>query len=87
MQAAIDYAEGRPVSAAPPSLRLYALAKRLPGVLGSVDMLDAPQDLWIEFEVYAAEEARVARESAQRQDRQARKSGSSRLPSRRRGRN
>jgi hypothetical protein len=50
-------------------------------------MLDAPQLLWIEFEVYAAEEARVANESVQRSNRQARTGGSSRLPSRRRGRN
>lgn len=69
-RAAKDYAEGRSVPNAPPSLRVYILAKRTPALLSGTNLLDAPAQLGAEIEVYVHEEARAEREAAERADRQ-----------------
>jgi sRNA-binding protein len=71
------------VSAAPPSLRVYTLAKRLPGLWSGTDVLDLDGQLLAELEVYAAEEARVSNEEAQRAQAETRRAGGSRVAGRR----
>lgn len=75
--AAVDYAEGRQVRAAPPSLRVYALAKRLPGLWSGTDLLDADGQLLAELVVYAEEEARVTAEEQARAESRANGRGAS----------
>lgn len=60
---------------APPSLRVYALAKQLPGLWSSTDLLAVDGQLLVELTVYADEENRVANEQ---RERQARDSGAGR---------
>jgi len=85
--AAVDYAEGRSVTDAPPSLRVYTLAKRLPGLFSGTDLLDGDGQLLAELTVYVDEEGRVANENAARQARENRDgAAASRNPFRRRGR-
>lgn len=43
----------------PPSLRVYTLAKQLPGLFSGTDLLDADGQLLVELELYAAEENRA----------------------------
>lgn len=82
--AAIDYAEGRPVADAPPSLKVYALSKRLPGLWSGTDLLDAPGQLLAELMAYAGEESRVAAEEAARESRRHGHAGGPRVAGRRR---
>lgn len=64
MAAADAYARGRPIGAAPPSLRLWALGKALPGLDLGLNVLAEPYELMRELECYAeavnAEKARQA---------------------------
>lgn len=66
-RAALDFAEGRPVTGAPPSLRVYVLAKRQPGMFSGTDLLDGDGQLLAEFLCYAAEQSRVEQEEAARE--------------------
>lgn len=58
------YAAGASVPHPPPSLRLYSLAKALPGILPPLRDMDA--DLFTELEAYAAAEAKEANAQAKR---------------------
>lgn len=73
----------------PPSLRLYGLARKLPGLFSGTDLLEGDGLLLLELEAYAAEEARVQSEEAARarhQNRHAAASGPRVAGSRRPGR-
>jgi hypothetical protein len=62
---------------APPSLRVYTLARKLPGLWSGTDLLDLPGQLLVELETYAAEENRVANEEHSRSLRESRRATSS----------
>lgn len=62
--AAEEYAAGKPVANPPPSLRVYTLAKQIPGTIGNP--LDEDGQLWAELELYAYEEGRAQAEAARR---------------------
>lgn len=84
-RAAVDYAAGRVVASAPPSLRVYILAKRYPLPLSA--LLEEDHLLMVELEVYRAEEDRVEAEHRAREARRSTAStGRARGLFRRRGR-
>ena len=70
--AAVEYADGGSVASPPPSLKVYSLAKRLPGLWGTTDLLDGDGQLLAELMVYAAEEGRAANERVRREERETR---------------
>lgn len=76
VQAADDYARGRPVQAPPPSLRIYALAKDSPSLV-TLNALAEDWELWRELEAYAAathaEQARRHKEAEQKRRQKARR--------------
>ena len=76
------------MSNAPPSLRVYTLAKRLPGLFSGTDLLEGDGQLLVELTVYAEEEARVSNEEAERARAETRRatSGGSKVAGRRRSR-
>lgn len=57
------------MAGAPPSLRLYALAKAVPGILGTFSPLDEHPALLAEWQAYAAAQGQHEREEATRRKR------------------
>jgi hypothetical protein len=57
------------VSRPPPSLSIYTLSKRLPGLWSGTDLLNGDGQLLVELRAYADEEGRVANEQAEQQAR------------------
>ncbi len=70
-RAARAYARGEPVHHVPPSLRLFVLSRRVPGVLAGINVLDEAPELWLELETIGEI---VAGEEAARQEREQRRS-------------
>lgn len=74
LEAADNYAKGKPVADVPPSLRVYALAKDLPGMV-RLDLLAEAWELWRELGAYGAASAAEARRRNNEQRRQGRRKG------------